>query len=455
MVQHAEALGRRIEDRTAVVTVVGLGYVGLPTAVAFAEQGFRVIGADLNAAKVDAINQGTCPLHDLDLDERVARAVVGGRLSATADIAAGCRAGDAVLLIVPTPVDAAKQPDLRFVRAAARSAGEGLRAGQLVVLESTTYPGTTEEIVVPETEGRSGLRAGKDYGVAYCPERYNPGDPQHTIDKMVRVVGAISHEWAEVAAALYGTLNGGQIKRVRDLRTAEAVKVIENIQRDLNIALVNELALIFDRLGIDTHEVLDGASTKWNFHRYVPGPGVGGHCLPVDPYYLTNVAERLGYHPRVILAGRAVNDSMPHHVVELLSDGLNEAGRPVKGSKIAILGLAYKANTGDARESPAEAVVAALAAKGADLRLYDPYVAAGEVEAHYRRPNLPAGTALKGAEAVVILTDHDDVRALTLPDIKAQTAAGCVFVDARNVHRPEDVVAAGFLYRGVGRRRAK
>lgn len=450
----AKAL-ERLRSREFTVTVVGLGYVGLPTAIAFAHAGLRVIGADVSERKVHELNAGRSPLQDLDLDDQVAAAVKAGRFRATTDVTKACADGDAVLLIVPTPVDATKQPDLSYVRAASEAAGRGLRKGQLVVLESTTYPGTTDEIVIPTTERLSGLKAGRDFGVAYCPERYNPGDPEHTLANVHRVVGALTPEWGEVAATLYGLLNAGKITRVRDLKTAEAAKVIENIQRDLNIALANELALIFERVGIDTYEVLDAAATKWNFVKYTPGPGVGGHCLPVDPYYLTSLAERLGYHPRVILAGRAVNDGMPHHVVDLVTDALNDIGKPVKGAKIAILGLSYKPNTGDPRETPAEGVVHALHRRGADLRLCDPLIRSEEIRHVFGVEGVDLKVALDGADAIVLLTDHKPFRGLDLAALKRQMAKGAAFIDTRNVYKPAEVRAAGFVYRGVGRPRTE
>ena len=450
---HAAALLAKVGKRTATICVVGLGYVGLPTAVAFAKAGFPVIGADLSAKKVALLKKGVSPLEDLDLGDDVAATVKSGHLKATTDVVAACAASDVVLLIVPTPVLPSKQPDLSFVESASTFAAKGLRKGQLIILESTTYPGTTEDYVVAIGEKLSGLKAGVDFGVGYCPERYNPGDPQHTLANVTRVVGAITPAWADVCAAMYGTLNGNKITRVRDLRTAEAAKVIENIQRDLNIALVNELALIFERLDIDVHEVLDAAATKWNFVRYSPGPGVGGHCLPVDPYYLTSLAEKLGYHPRVILAGRAVNDHMPLHTVALASSALNEAGRAVKGAKIAVLGLSYKANTGDVRESPAEPVVRELQKLGADLRLCDPHIPSDEVEHHFGLPNVAAAKALAGAEAIVVLTDHKEFRALDWTAVRAKAANPCALVDTRNIVAPEAARKAGFLYRGIGRRR--
>lgn len=448
---YAGELLRAIEDRSARITVVGLGYVGLPTAVAFAEAGFAVVGADINQTKVDAINRGQSPLSDLGLSPAIRRAVMAGRLRATTDIGGACADADAVLLIVPTPIDREKRPDLSFVRSAADAASRGLRMGQLVVLESTTYPGTTEEILVPALARRSELLLGRDYGVAYCPERYNPGDPNHTLANVHRIVGACDAPWGEVAAAMYGTLNGGRITKVRNLKTAEAAKVIENIQRDLNIALANELALICERIGLDVHEVLDAAATKWNFVRYAPGPGVGGHCLPVDPYYLTSLAERVGVHSQVILAGRNTNDRMPLHVADLAIEALNARRLAVNGAPVAILGLSYKADTGDARETPAEPLVRRLQQLGADLRLCDPRIPAAEVERHFGSSPVAIDAALRGAHLVILLTDHSEFRKLTPARIASLAGAGSTLLDTRNVFAPDEVRSAGLGYRGLGR----
>lgn len=450
---HAQALLEKVRDKSAKIAVVGLGYVGLPTAVAFADRGFTVTGADLSEKKVLKINDGVSPIPDLDLGDRVAENVKAGRLAATTDVAAACQGADCVLLIVPTPVDETKRPDLSFVRSAAQAAASVLRPGQFIALESTTYPGTSEEVVQAVCEEVSGLKAGDDFGVAYCPERYNPGDPAHTLENIHRVVGAITPAWGQVAKELYGTLNHGQVSVMRDLKTAEAVKVIENIQRDLNIALANELALIFEMLDIDYYEVVEGAGTKWNYVKYYPGPGVGGHCLPVDPYYLTSLAERLGYHPEVILAGRSVNDGMPDHVVELLADGLNETGRAVKGTTVVLLGLSYKGNTGDARESPAVHVARRLTKKGADLRVVEPLIDSDEVERLVGMRPMTLDKALDGAQAVVLLVDHQMFKNLDLADVRNRMADDALFVETRNMYAPDALKKAGFVVRGVGRRR--
>lgn len=326
-------IDQKIKDKTAKITIIGLGYVGLPTAVNFAENGFSVIGVNRTQSKVDLINAGGCYLTDLNLDERVKRLVELRKLTATIDTAEATRKSDVIIITVPTPITADKRPDLSFIISAGHAIAQGLSPESLVVLESTVFPGVVDDVLKPILE-ESGLKAGVDFGLAYCPERYNPGDADHNIRDVVRIVGGITPEWAEATAQLYKS-NAKDVVVVKNIRTAEAAKVIENIQRDLNIALMNELALIFERLHIDIMDVIKAASTKWNFNVYYPGAGVGGHCLPVDPYYLVHKAEELGYHSQVITAGRAINDFMPLHVVQLLVDALNEQERAVNGSKIA------------------------------------------------------------------------------------------------------------------------
>jgi len=248
---------------------------------------------------------------------------------------------------VPTPITKSKEPDLKYVKSATEIVGNNLKKGAVVVLESTVYPGVTEEIVKPILEKKSGMKCGADFKIGYSPERINPSDEAHTLDKITKIVAGMDDETTEILADLYGLITN--VYKAKDIKTAEAAKVIENIQRDLNIALMNELAIIFHKMGLDTKAVLEAASTKWNFHRYSPGL-VGGHCIPVDPYYLVYKAKELGYHPQVILAGRAINDYMPKHVAEMAIKGLNEAGKVIKGSKVLIMGLTYKENVPDTRE---------------------------------------------------------------------------------------------------------
>jgi len=284
---------------------------------------------------------------------------------------------DFVLIAVPTPVTKFKEPDLSFVKSAAKTVGKNLKKGAIVVLESTVYPGVTEEVVKPILEEASGLKCGADFKIGYSPERINPGDDEHTLNKITKVVAGMDEETTEILAELYGLIT--TVYRAKDIRTAEAAKVIENIQRDLNIALMNELAIIFHKMGLDTKAVLEAASTKWNFHRYSPGL-VGGHCIPVDPYYLVYKAKELGYHPQVILAGRAINDYMPKHVAEMAIKGLNEVGKVIKGSKVLIMGLTYKENVPDTRESPVREMVKELKEFGIEVYGYDPLLSREKLE---------------------------------------------------------------------------
>ena len=439
-------IDQKIKDKTAVIAVIGLGYVGLPTAVNFAENGFSVIGVNRTQSKVDLINAGGCYLTDLNLDERVKRLVERGKLTATIDTADATRKSDVISITVPTPVTSDKRPDLSFITSAGRAIARGLGLNKLVVLESTVYPGVVEEVLKPILE-ESGLKAGVDFGLAYCPERYNPGDADHGIRDVVRVIGGITPEWAQATAQLYKS-NAKDVVVVKDIRTAQAAKVIENIQRDLNIALMNELALIFERLHIDIMDVIKAASTKWNFNVYYPGAGVGGHCLPVDPYYLVNKAEELGYHSQVITAGRAINDYMPLHVFQLVADALNEQERAVNGSKIAVLGLSYKENVGDPRESPSKVVVGELKKRGAQVHLVNPYVDEQTLRA-LAIPEATAYDALAAADALVLMTAHRDFAGLDLRKIKGLMRTP-VIVDGRRFFDPETAAKLGFTYKGVG-----
>ncbi|UCG68642.1 MAG: nucleotide sugar dehydrogenase [Thermoplasmata archaeon] len=442
----------KIASRTAKICVIGLGYVGLPTAISFAEKGFDVIGADIDKKKVELIQKSISPLKDLNLDDRLVKVRGNGKLSVTSDIPQAVSKSDIILIIVPTPVTETKIPDLSFIESACKSVLKGLRKGQLVVLESSTFPGTTDEIVKPILE-QKGLKAGPDFGLAYCPERYDPGDENHTLDKVARIIGAINSDWAETTKELYQSIIKEKVTIVKDLKTAEAAKIIENIQRDLNIALFNELAMIFQRMDIDVISVIEAASTKWNFIKYYPGPGVGGHCLPVDPYYLTHKAMELGYHPRLILAGRGINDYMPLHVVNLVVNGLNEVGKSVKGSKISILGISYKANVGDIRESPALYITNRLFEMGGKIFIFDPVVNPLEIEESGIFKCYKLDESLKDSDCVIIITDHDVIRSLSLDEIISLVKKDCVLVDTRNVFRPE-AIPKNIIYRGIGRSRS-
>ena len=445
----------QIKNKTAVIAVVGLGYVGLPTAVTFAEKGFMVIGADKNKKIVDLINKGNCHLNDLNIGERVRNVVNSGKLFATGDTSYAAERSDIILIIVPTPVHADKTPDLSPVISAGEDIARALTPGKLVVLESTVYPGLTEEILVPILEKsvwRPKLEAGVDFGLAHVPERYNPGDSTHTISDVVRVVGAINPDWLEVTSLLYRQILKG-VCEVRDIKTAEAAKIIENVQRDLNIALMNELALIFERMDIDVMDVIKAARTKWNFNTYYPGAGVGGECLPCDPYYLTHKAEELGFHSKVILAGRAVNDGMPFHILDLLIDALNEHEMSIKGSKIAVLGLSYKENVGDIKGAPAVVLITELKKKGADIVVVDPYINTGLTHLYPSLVNNRSAmySAMNGADAIVLMTAHTEFLGLDLTRMASQVRTP-ILIDGRRIFDRNEAKKQGFTYRGVGAR---
>ncbi|MGP8024385.1 MAG: nucleotide sugar dehydrogenase [Methanobacterium sp.] len=434
----------KIENRNIRICVVGLGYVGLPTAIFFAEQGFNVIGVEINEEKISKINQGISTIGELGLDSRLSDVVQDKKLIATSNLIDSTKNSDVILIIVPTPVTKSKDPDLSHIISAGERVAEGLNTDKLVVLESTVYPGVTEEILKPILE-KSGLTAGEDFGLAYCPERYNPGDDEHSIEKVARVVGGITPEWAEVTRQLYQFIIKKDIKVLRNIKTAEAAKVIENTQRDLNIALMNELAMIFEKIGIDVMEVIDGANTKWNFNAYYPGGGVGGHCLPVDPYYLVKKARELGYHSKVISAGRTINDYMPKHVFGLLTDALNENEKSVKNSKIVILGLSYKENVGDDRESPSEELINQLKDNQAIITIVDPYID----ESHLGVIEKDVYKALEGADALILMTPHDEFRNLDLRKSKKLMEIP-ILIDGRRIFDPEQSKKKGFQYYGVG-----
>ena len=400
-------LSDRIRTRQARAGVVGLGYVGLPLAVEFARAGLPTVGIDLDARKVDAVNRGASYIADVPSAE-MARLVAGNALRATTDFAAVSTL-DTINICVPTPLRKSKDPDMSYIVSAVEAIAAHLHPGMLIILESTTYPGTTEELVKPMLEA-TGLEAGVDFFLAFSPERVDPGNPRFNTHNVPKVVGGINAESTALAAALYG-IAIERIVEVSSPRVAEMVKLLENTFRAVNIGLVNEMALMCDRLGIDVWEVVDAAATKpFGFMPFYPGPGLGGHCIPIDPFYLSWKARQTGFDPRFIELAGQVNASMPHFVVDKIADALNGHRKSINGSTVLVLGLAYKRDIDDIRESPSLDVMALLHQKGANVRYADPHV-----------PILPAGawpggmelrtvpmtpSALAGADCVAILTDH-------------------------------------------------
>jgi UDPglucose 6-dehydrogenase/UDP-N-acetyl-D-galactosamine dehydrogenase len=387
------AMEMRIENE-AVVCVVGLGYVGLPLAKNFSfikkpllkketvkkqkegenvAQVLEVIGFDIDEEKIEKLKKG---IENNEFGFEVGD-LSKSKIAFTSN-PAEIRKADFVIIAVPTPVTKSKEPDLSYVKSAAEIIGKNLKKGAIVVLESTVYPGVTEEIIKPILEAESGMKCGVDFKIGYSPERINPGDDAHVMQNITKIVSGMDEETTDVVSKLCEKITS--VYKAKDIKTAEAAKVIENIQRDLNIALMNELSLIFEKMGLNTKDVLDAASTKWNFHKYSPGL-VGGHCIPVDPYYLVYKAKELGYHPQVILAGRSINDYMPKHVAEIAVKALNEAGKVIKGSKVLIMGLTYKENVPDTRESPVIGMIEELKEFGVDVYGYDPLLSKEETEA--------------------------------------------------------------------------
>jgi nucleotide sugar dehydrogenase len=426
------------------ICIVGLGYVGLPTAVFFAEKGFSIIGVDINSEKIKLIEKGMSPIKELELDSRIYKLIKENKITVTTDLVNSTIESDIIIIIVPTPVNKSKDPDLSYIISAGEKISKGLNKNKLVILESTVYPGVTEEILQPILES-SGLIAGKDFGLAYCPERYNPGDELHTIEQVSRIIGAIKPEWAEITKELYQTIIKKDITILSNIKTAEAAKVIENTQRDLNIALMNELAMIFEKLDIDIMEVIEGASTKWNFNAYYPGAGVGGHCLPVDPYYLVNKAREVGYHSKVIAAGRTINDYMPTHVFNLISDVLNDNEKSIKNSKIVVLGLSYKENVGDPRESPATDLIKHLIERDAQVVAVDPYINEYSVVSLEK----DIYNAINGADVLVLVTAHDEFKNIDFKRAKDLMKTP-IFIDGRRIYDPQKIKEMGFHYRGIG-----
>ncbi len=403
-----EFLREKIENGSATLGIVGLGYIGLPLALTFAEKGFRVLGFDVDPAKIAAIGRGEGYIKHLD-GGRVARAVAAGTLSATADFARLAEP-DAVVLCVPTPLTPQREPDMSFVETTARAVAATLRPGQLVILESTTYPGTTDELVRGLLDA-SGLELGRDYFLAFSPEREDPGNPRFDTASIPKVVGGVDERSGDLAEALYAKAVARTV-RVSTARTAEATKLVENIFRAVNIALVNELKVVYDRMGVDVWEAIDAAATKpFGFLRFDPGPGWGGHCIPIDPFYLTWKAREFGVTSRFIELAGEVNTAMPEWVVGKLQLALNDEGKAVRGARVLVLGVAYKRDVDDTRESPALEILPRLLALGAQVEFHDPHVPLMPVTRHApelagRRGVELTAERLAETDAVLVVTDH-------------------------------------------------
>jgi UDP-N-acetyl-D-galactosamine dehydrogenase len=418
------------------VAVVGLGYVGLPLAIEFGKR-FRTIGFDKSGARVESVSRGVDSTGELSVEEMKSAAL----FSATAD-AAALRQADFVIIAVPTPVDRARQPDLGFLVRASRAVGENLKRGAIVVFESTVYPGVTVDVCVPQLERASGLKWKQDFHVGYSPERINPGDREHTLSRVVKVVSGDTPETLEKVAALYGAVVTAGVHRAPSIEAAEAAKVIENTQRDLNIALMNELAIIFDRLGLDTTDVLKAAGTKWNFQPYRPGL-VGGHCIGVDPYYLTHRAEMAGYHPEIILAGRRINDNMAKFIAEKTIRMVAQAGKAIRGVKVNLLGLTFKEDVRDLRNSKVGDLHAHLVAYGADVHVSDPLADPREAREEYGI-ELEPWEDLPRADAMVLAVNHKAYVSKGVEEFMKKLQPGATVIDVKSALDLDAFRKAGF-----------
>ena len=431
----------KIENKTAKIGIIGLGYTGLPLAIAFAKK-FNVVGYDISEKTINYLLGGKS--HILDVGDSDLKKYLNKSFYPTTDYKE-LEKCDFIIICVPTPLTAEKEPDLRYIKSVCETIAMILRRGQFVILESTTYPGTTEEVVVPILE-RSGLKAGIDFGMAYSPERIDPGNKKYTVERIPKVVGGINEECTEIAAMLFSRVVEKVVK-VKDAKTAEAVKMVENIFRNVNIALVNELSLIFEKMGINTWEVIDAAATKpYGFMPFYPGPGVGGHCIPLDPFYMSYIAKRYGFIPRFIETSGEINEFMKVHAVNLVEKGLRKVNKKIRGAKIAVMGLAYKKNIDDARESPSIKIIEELVNLGAEIKVYDPYVKIIETKAGEFYSEKSVEDALRDVDCAVFVVDHDVFKEKGMEQIK-ELMDSPVIVDCKNVFKETGKA----IYLGIGK----
>jgi UDP-N-acetyl-D-glucosamine dehydrogenase len=437
----------KISNGSVKVGIIGLGYVGLPLAMTLSKE-FKVIGFDKSKEIIESLKEGRSPF--TDVTDEVLKERVGEKFIPT-DSENDLKDCDFLIICVPTPLDYEKNPDLSYVISACEIVLGFLKEGQFVILESTTYPGTTDEVVVPLLE-KNGLKAGEDFGVAYSPERVDPGNKKYSIEKIPKIVGGINSKCTEIAAKLYESVMDADVILARDCKTAEASKIVENIFREVNIALVNELSLVFERMGIDTWEVIKNASTKpFGFMPFYPGPGIGGHCIPLDPFYLSYQAKKYDFIPRFIELSGEINDLMPVHTVNLLKKGLKQVNRNIKDSTITILGVAYKKDVNDTRESPARVVVEEIVSAGGNVKIYDPI--AREIDTKFGKyvTEDSIEEAIADSNGLILFVNHsiftkdlliDQIRSLDNP----------VIVDCKNTfHEGLGSICPDCVYLGIGK----
>lgn len=418
------------------VAVVGLGYVGLPIALAFAES-MPTLGLDISEQKIEAYKDGIDPTGEMSAEDfqQAEHIVFSTDFAKLAEV-------DFVVVAVPTPIDNANQPDLTILKNASQQVGQYLSRDTIVIYESTVYPGTTEEVCVPILEAESGLVCGSDFKVGYSPERINPGDKQHQLTDIVKVVSGQDEGTLESVAGLYEQIIKAGVHRASSIKVAEAAKVIENTQRDLNIALINELSLIFDKMDIDTMDVLEAAGTKWNFIPFRPGL-VGGHCIGVDPYYLTYKAEILGYHPEVILAGRRINDGMGKFVAEQTIKSMISCDKPVRGAKVLVMGIAFKENCSDIRNTRVIDIIHELQSYGVEITVWDPVANPEEVKHEYGI-DLCDTPYSENYQAIIAAVPHDDIQSVSLDALQKTVSHKTPFMDVKSIFNQGQLSELGF-----------
>jgi len=420
------------------ICIIGLGYVGLPLAIEFSKV-FDTIGFDINKERVEQLKNNEDKTNEVSEEK-----LKDSNIFFTSN-SKNIKKANFVIITVPTPLNSSKKPDLGFIESASKIVGENLKKNAIVVYESTVYPGVTEEICKPILEEYSNLKCGQDFKIGYSPERINPGDKEHTIDKVVKIVSGMDEKTTDKIAEVYSKIAKAGIYKTKNIKIAEAAKVIENIQRDLNIALMNELCLIFNKLDIDTKEVLKAAETKWNFLKFYPGL-VGGHCIPVDPYYLTHKAEQLGHHPKVILAGRDINDYMPKYIVELIIKALNQSNKTLQNSKVFLLGLAFKENVRDIRNSRAKDIISELKEYNIKVVAYDPLV--DNLEKEFDIENIDINK-IKNVDCVVLINSHDEFKDITIDRLLKITTENPILVDIKSFFNKEEAEKKGFIYKSL------
>lgn len=435
-------LFNKLVAKEEALSLVGLGYVGMPIAVAFANEGVNVIGFDLNNKKIELYKSGIDPTYEVG-DETITKTTVQFTSDAT-----DLRKAKFHIVAVPTPVNQDHTPDLTPVIGASEILGKNLTKGSIVVFESTVYPGVTEDVCVPILEKESGLKCGLDFKIGYSPERINPGDKEHRLENIIKIVSGMDAESLEEIKNVYDLVIKAGTYPVSTIKTAEAVKVVENSQRDINIAFMNELAMVFDRMNIDTNEVVDGMNTKWNALGFRPGL-VGGHCIGVDPYYFTYEAEKLGYHSQIILNGRIVNDSMGKYVADAAIKKMIEAGQAPKKSKVVILGMTFKENCPDIRNSKVDDIIKRLSEYGIKPVVVDPW--ANEYDAQHEYDiKLTGIEEVYGADCVVIAVAHDDFRKMSLSDMKSlfkdSDDSSKVLIDVKGLYKISELKASGLSW---------